>query len=134
MELLSGLDVREHNVNYCGIGTLDLLSWNGKYIQLAIKFSYSLSQGIGWTVFVRVDGLTYWFLGFETGTGNVTVPNGVPTTATGGAVDFTNLVITPTQTVIVAQAGPMQVNLTFLNPIEVRFTPLTHSVSYIYII
>jgi hypothetical protein len=29
--------------------------------------------------------------------------------------------MTPTQTVVTAQAGPMQVNLTFLNPIEVRF-------------
>jgi hypothetical protein len=29
--------------------------------------------------------------------------------------------MTPTQTVVTAQAGPMMVNLTFLNPIEVRF-------------
>jgi hypothetical protein len=29
--------------------------------------------------------------------------------------------MTPTQTVVTAQAGPMQVTLTFLNPIEVRF-------------
>ena len=96
-----------------------------QYIQLAIKFSSSLSQNIGWTVFLRVDGLAYWFLGFETvignGTFNGTFPPGVPTTATGGAVNFTNIVVTPTQTVVVAQAGPMQVNLTFLNPIEVRF-------------
>ena len=100
---------------------------------MAIKFLSSLSQDIGWTVFVRVDGLTYWFLGFETGTGNVTVPSGVPTTATGGAVNFTNVVVTPTQTVIVAQAGPMQVNLTFLNPIEVRFHPSdTFSILHIY--
>jgi hypothetical protein len=45
----------------------------------------------------------------------------VPPTATGGAVNFTNVVFTPTQTVVIAQAGPMQVNLTFLNPIEVCF-------------
>ncbi len=36
-------------------------------------------------------------------------------------MNLTNTVITPTQTVVTAQAGPMQVNLTFLNPIEVRF-------------
>jgi len=36
-------------------------------------------------------------------------------------VNTTNIVVTPTQTVVTAQAGPMQVNLTFLNPIEVRF-------------
>ena len=92
-----------------------------QYIQLAITFSSPLSQSIGWTVFLRVDGLTYWFLGFDIVTGNGTVPNGVPTAATGGAVNFTNIVITPTQTVVVAQAGPMEVNLTFLNPIEVLF-------------
>ena len=33
----------------------------------------------------------------------------------------TSYTITPTQTVVTGQAGPMQVNLTFLNPIEVRF-------------
>jgi hypothetical protein len=38
-----------------------------------------------------------------------------------GTVNFTSITITPTQTVLIAQAGPMQVNLTFLNPIEVRF-------------
>ena len=37
-----------------------------------------------------------------------------------GTVNVTDTVITPTQTVLAAQAGPMQVNLTFLNPIEVR--------------
>ena len=37
-----------------------------------------------------------------------------------GTVNVTDTVITPTQTVVAAQAGPMQVNLTFLNPIEVR--------------
>lgn len=35
-------------------------------------------------------------------------------------VDFTNVTVTPTQTVIATQAGPIQLNLTFLNPIEVR--------------
>jgi Domain of unknown function (DUF5127) len=32
-----------------------------------------------------------------------------------------SIAITPTQTVVSARAGPMQVNPTFLNPIEVRF-------------
>ena len=35
--------------------------------------------------------------------------------------NFTSIAITPTQTVVSARAGPMQVNLTFLNPIEVCF-------------
>ncbi|KAH9000742.1 hypothetical protein EDB86DRAFT_3075192 [Lactarius hatsudake] len=67
------------------------------------------SQILGWTVFVRIDGSTYSFLG------------GVPGNIVGSvnvAVNITETVITPTQTVVSAQAGPMQVNLTFLNPIE----------------
>ena len=58
---------------------------------------------------MHVDSLTYRFLGApEEPFVNVNV---------------TNMVVTPTQTVISAQAGPMQVDLTFLNPIEVRLDP-----------
>ncbi|KAI0267461.1 hypothetical protein BC834DRAFT_953477, partial [Gloeopeniophorella convolvens] len=53
---------------------------------------------------VRVDGLTYSFLG--------DIP-GANTT-----VNLTNTLVTPTQTIVTAVAGPIQVNLTFLNPIE----------------
>jgi hypothetical protein len=76
-----------------------------------VEFSSSsfLSQILGWSVLVRVDGLTYSFLGDV-------LPN-----LYNGTVNFTSIAITPTQTVVTAQAGPMQVNLTFLNPIEVRF-------------
>jgi hypothetical protein len=73
-----------------------------------MKFSYSLCQVLGWSVLVRVDGLTYSFLGDET-------------LVVNGTVNLTNIVITPTQTVVAGKAGPMQVNLTFLIPIEVRF-------------
>ncbi|KAF8273701.1 hypothetical protein EI94DRAFT_1715629 [Lactarius quietus] len=65
------------------------------------------SQILGWAVFVRIDELTYSFLGDE------------PLTSMN-PVNVTDMVITPTQTVVAAQAGPMQVNLTFLNPIEPR--------------
>jgi hypothetical protein len=58
---------------------------------------------------VRVDGLTYSFLG------------DVAPSLNNGTVNSTSITITPTQTVVTARAGPMQVNLTFLNPIEVRF-------------
>jgi hypothetical protein len=75
-----------------------------------VKFSSSSSrcQILGWSVLIRVDGLTYSFLG------NV-LPN-----LYNGTANFTSIAITPTQTVLTARAGPMQVNLTFLNPIEVR--------------
>jgi hypothetical protein len=57
-------------------------------------------------VLVRVDAITYLFLGYAN-TINVTV-------------NLTNTLITPTQTKLIADAGNMQFNLTFLNPIEVR--------------
>ncbi|KAH9020013.1 hypothetical protein EDB85DRAFT_1872770 [Lactarius pseudohatsudake] len=66
-------------------------------------------QTLGWSVFVRIDGLTYSFLGGDPGNTVASV---------NATVDVTNTVITPTQTVISAQAGPMEFNLTFLNPIE----------------
>ncbi|KAH9014079.1 hypothetical protein EDB85DRAFT_2097997 [Lactarius pseudohatsudake] len=55
-------------------------------------------------VLVRVDNITYLFLG--------AAPD-VNTT-----VKLTKTVISPTQTKLTAEAGPMQINLTFLNPIE----------------
>jgi hypothetical protein len=94
---------------------LTIILWYVSFIQLAslaINFSSSLCQILGWAVFVRVDGLTYSFLGNEG-----LVPGG----PLNGTVNFTNIVVTPTQTEIAARAGPMQVNLTFLSPIEVRF-------------
>ena len=75
----------------------------------------NISQILGWAVLVRIDGLTYSFLG--------DVPGG--SASVNGTVNVTDTVITPTQTVVAAQAGPMQVNLTFLNPIEVRNPLLT---------
>jgi hypothetical protein len=76
-----------------------------------MKFSSSLCQILGWSVLLRVDGLTYSFLGDASGDlGNL-----------NGTVNLTNVAVTPTQTVVTARAGTMQVNLTFLNPIEVCF-------------
>ena len=81
-----------------------------------MKFSSSTCQILGWAVLVRVDSLTYSFLGDET-------------LVVNGTVNLTSVVVTPTQTMVVAQAGPMQVNLTFLNPIEVRYhSPVTFNV------
>ena len=73
-----------------------------------MNFSSSPSQGFNWLALVRVDGVTYSFV--DSGS-----------QALNDTVNLTNVVVTPTQTIVSAQAGPMQVNLTFLNPIEVRF-------------
>ena len=83
-----------------------------------MKFSSSTCQILGWAVLVRVDSLTYSFLGDET-------------LVVNGTVNLTSVVVTPTQTMVVAQAGSMQVNLTFLNPIEVRSHSLLLSMTYI---
>jgi Domain of unknown function (DUF5127) len=77
-------------------------------IQLTMKFSSSPSQVLGWSFFVRVDGVTTSFLSDDPPLSNRTV-------------NLTNVLVTPTRTIFVAQTGSMQVNLTFLNPIEVRF-------------
>ncbi|KAH9011353.1 hypothetical protein EDB85DRAFT_1127573, partial [Lactarius pseudohatsudake] len=55
-------------------------------------------------VLVRVDNITYLFLG-NASTVNTTV-------------NLTDVVVSPTQTKLTAEAGPMQIILTFLNPIE----------------
>ncbi|KAI9431946.1 hypothetical protein H4582DRAFT_1821981, partial [Lactarius indigo] len=57
----------------------------------------------------RVDKSTYLFLG-DAPTVNATV-------------NLTNVVVSPTQTKLTAEAGPMQFNLTFFNPIEARTRP-----------
>ena len=57
---------------------------------------------------MRVDGLTYSFLG------------DVDPTLTNATVNSTIYWINPLTTILTAHAGPMQVNLTFFNPIEVR--------------
>ena len=87
------------------------------------EFSIFLCQILGWTVLVRVDGLTYSFLGAV-----------LPSVINGTTVNLTSHIITPTQTVVTGQAGPMQVNLTFLNPIEVRIHPIVTFNVYIRII
>ncbi|KAH9175704.1 hypothetical protein EDB89DRAFT_2066274 [Lactarius sanguifluus] len=60
-----------------------------------------------WYFLLRVDGSTYSFMS-----------DGLPSPGEKGGVNVTDTIITPTQTVIAAWAGPMQVNFTFLNPIE----------------
>ncbi|KAH9021634.1 hypothetical protein EDB84DRAFT_1274897 [Lactarius hengduanensis] len=84
---------------------------NGSTIANLWPRTPTAGQTLGWSVFVRIDGLTYSFLGGDPGNTVASV---------NATVDVTNTVITPTQTVISAQAGPMEFNLTFLNPIEPR--------------
>jgi hypothetical protein len=68
-----------------------------------------MRQILGWSVLVRVDGLTYSFLGDV-------APNLVNGTV---KLNSTFFAIGPTYTQLAGNAGPMQVTLRFLNPIEV---------------
>lgn len=62
------------------------------------------SQNIGWQAMIRVDNQTYQWLGAS---------NVAP------AVNLTNTQVTPTQTVFTFSAGPANLIVTFLSPIEV---------------
>ncbi len=70
---------------------------------------------MGWSGKIRVDQTTYVWMG-QDGIGN-------------GSAVVTDVQITPTRSLFVMQAGPMNLTITFLSPIEVRrlLTYATHS-------
>jgi hypothetical protein len=78
-----------------------------------------MRQILGWSVLVRIDDLTYSFLG------------DVDSNLVNGTVrlNSTFFAIGPTYTLLSGHAGPMQVNLTFHNPIEVCSHPFLTSMS-----
>jgi hypothetical protein len=63
------------------------------------------SQTLGWAGYIKVDGLTWHWLG-NPGPGN--------------ASTWLATEVTPTGTILTVQAGPMRLNVTFLSPVEVR--------------
>jgi hypothetical protein len=73
---------------------------------LDVAPKFTAFQVVSIAVHVRVDNITYSFLG--------------DSPFVNGSVNLTDIAISPTQTKLTAEAGPMQFNLTFLNPIEVR--------------
>ena len=75
------------------------------FTQRHAQIKFATLQPLSIPVHVRVKNITYSFLG-----GSSWV---------NGSVNLTNIVISPTQTKLTAEAGPMQFNLTLLNPIEV---------------
>ncbi|KAL0952529.1 hypothetical protein HGRIS_006790 [Hohenbuehelia grisea] len=68
------------------------------------RFWKGRSKLFGWAGFVRVDGINYQWLGAM---GPVQ-----------GDMKVMNTIITPTRSVLVAEVGPLQLNVTFLSPIE----------------
>lgn len=70
--------------------------------------SHSGFQILGLSGYIRVDGTAFQWIGAE-GIGNSTT--------------LADLIITPTRTTLIVQAGPnMSVNATFLSPIEVHIS------------
>ncbi|KAM5540215.1 hypothetical protein V8D89_006034 [Ganoderma adspersum] len=57
---------------------------------------------IGWEGRIRVNGTTYLWMGKDG----------------SGLANITNIQITPTRTIFIMQAGPMNVTITFLSPVE----------------
>ncbi|KAK1219797.1 hypothetical protein PQX77_017461 [Marasmius sp. AFHP31] len=74
------------------------------------------SRIVGWAGFIRVDEDVYEWIG-----ATMEVPGfefNLPPGKTSGTATFKNLIITPTRTVYVMSAGPVQFNVTFLSPVE----------------
>ena len=83
-----------------------------------------MGQILGWSVLVRVDGLTYSFLGDV----DPNLVNGIINLNSNS----TFFAIGPTYTQLSGHAGPMQVILRFLNPIEVCCRSFCYFNVYIY--
>jgi len=66
---------------------------------------------------VRVDGAAYSIYGASSTTSEIKQLN-------VSDANITNTVMAPTQITLITQAGPMQVNMSFFNPVEVRFLQL----------
>ncbi|KAL7281458.1 hypothetical protein ACG7TL_004773 [Trametes sanguinea] len=65
---------------------------------------WGLQSIMGWSGKIRVDGQTFAWMGADQAPPNVT--------------NVTNVQLTPTRTIFTMQAGPMNVTITFLSPIE----------------
>lgn len=72
---------------------------------------------MGWLSIITVDGVAYQLMGSD----NIPLIDSAKQTA---------ITITPTRTSILSEAGPVTVNVTYLSPIEVNFTPY-HSTPHI---
>ncbi|KAK6987445.1 hypothetical protein R3P38DRAFT_2574899 [Favolaschia claudopus] len=74
---------------------------------------------LGWTGYIKVDGQTYHWLGDP---------------APGNTSMWLSTQVTPTRTIFTVQAGPMQLNVTFLSPIEPSdWAKQSFPFSYVYV-
>lgn len=69
---------------------------------------------MGWFSIITADGVAYQLMGSD----NIPPIDSAKQTA---------ITITPTRTSILFEAGPVTVNVTYLSPIEVNFTPYRYT-------
>ena len=77
---------------------------------------------MGWAGSIRVDNVSYSWLGAD-----------APRSDLNFTIPVTNVQITPTRSIYVMTAGPMNITVTFLSPIEVSVSPqrlLLYNYSY----
>lgn len=65
---------------------------------------------MGWFTIITANGVAYQLMGSDN----------IPPI---DSAKQTTITITPTRTSILSEAGPVTVNVTYLSPIEVNFTP-----------
>ncbi|KAJ4485249.1 hypothetical protein J3R30DRAFT_3282874 [Lentinula aciculospora] len=75
---------------------------------------WTANHVLGWSGLLRVDGILYEWLGSAIEGVGITINNN----ATAKAVTLQSYQVTPTRSVLSLQAGAMDINVTFLNPIE----------------
>lgn len=83
-----------------------------------LKSLLTFSKVKGWYASVRVDGVAYQIMGAQG-----TFPS-MP------SANQTVVIVTPTRSTYLLNAGPVIVNMTFLSPIEVRFRQNHCSISH----
>ena len=72
----------------------------------------TFQESMEWTGSIRVDNISYSWLGLNAPRTNPTL-----------VIHPTNMQVTPTRSIYVMTAGPMNVTVTFLSPIEVSIPP-----------
>ncbi|KAJ3793046.1 hypothetical protein GGU11DRAFT_437691 [Lentinula aff. detonsa] len=75
---------------------------------------WTTNHTLGWSGLLRVDGSLYEWLGSAVEQVGLTINNN----ATAKPVTLQSYQITPTRSVLTLQAGSMNINITFLSPIE----------------
>ncbi|KAF7335620.1 hypothetical protein MVEN_02216900 [Mycena venus] len=89
---------------------------NGTNLMAEWPTYWNDQNGCGWAGFIKVDGVPHQWLGHYNAE---------------NASTLLGITVTPTRTILALQAGPMQLNVTFLSPIEmIGYASPFHSAIY----